>query len=100
MTEAFFNPPPAGRSWQATRDRLEYLSDLVRQKEQTENGLRLLLEFAEYVFHKKQTLADHESWYADANELLKRLELDGFRLSEGHIFSTTGASSEKEIQSL
>src|SRR5258708_17804846 len=92
---SFFNPPPPGRSWPAVRDRLEYLSDPIRQKEQTENGHKLLLAFAEYLFHKKQTLTDREGWYADADELLKSLELDGCRLSEGHIISTTATSSEK-----
>src|SRR5258708_28303993 len=96
----FFKPPPPRRSWPAVRDRLEYLSDPIRQKEQTENGHKLLLAFAEYLFHKKQTLTDREGWYADADELLKSLELDGFRLSEGHIISTTATSSEKEIQFL
>lgn len=97
---SFFDSPPRGRSWPAVRDRLEYLSDPIRQKEQTENGHKLLLEFAEYIFHKKQTLADHEGWYADANELLKSLELDGFRLYQGHITATTAASPQKEVQSV
>src|SRR5258708_32531734 len=92
----FFKPPPPGRSWPAVRDRLECLSDPIRQKEQTENGHKLLLAFAEYLFHKKQTLTDREGWYADADELLKSLELDGFRLSAAHVISPTSPSSEEQ----
>src|SRR5258708_35968094 len=45
-------------------------------------------------------LAGHGGGYADAKAVFTSLELDGFRLDEGHIISTTATSSEKEIRSL
>lgn len=94
----FFNPPLAGRSWSATRARLEYLSDSVRQAEQVERGQSLLLKFGEYLFDKKNILADYDGWYAELEQLLNSLDLDGFRLHQGKLIPADTAIFDQPKQ--
>lgn len=95
---SFFNPTQSGRSWSATRARLEYLSDSVRQAEHVERGHSLLLKFAEYLFDKKSILADYEGWYAELEQLLNSLELDGFRLHQGKLIPADTAIFDQPKQ--
>jgi hypothetical protein len=95
---SFFSPPREGRSLQATRDRLEYESGSERQAEQIENGRKLLLDFAEYLFDKSRTLQDYNGWHSDLDQLLKNLELDGFRLHQGKLIPADTAIFDQPRQ--
>jgi hypothetical protein len=106
LTESFRNymmavssiPLPGGSSWPAIRDRLEYLSDSLRQTEALEKGCRLLLGFAEYLFDKSHTLPDYNAWHVELEQLLKSLELDGFRLHQGRLIPADTAIFDQPKQ--
>ena len=69
-----------------------------RKQEAVEKGRRILLDFAEYLFEKVPTLTEWSEFHNEVGELLKSLQLDGFRLHQGKLIPSDTAIFDQPKQ--